>query len=84
MPICLPQQCLAFVSGLSPREDPWFRESLGCWVRLQSVGHSPRTCSHVFVLSKFENFKKLFYAYMFTQAIPGLCVWAPTPWRSFV
>ena len=27
---------------------------------------------------------ELFYAYMSTPAMPGPCVWAPTPWRSLV
>ena len=84
MPICLPQQCLALVYGLPPPGDPLFRESPGWWVRLQSVGHRHRTCSHVFVPENFENFRKLFYAYMSTPAMPGPCVWAPTPWRSLV
>ena len=82
MPICLPQQCLALVYGLPPPGDPLFRESPGWWVRLQSVGHRHRTCSHVFVPENFENFRKLFYVYMSTPAMPGPCVWAPTPWRS--
>ena len=79
MSICLPQQCLALVYGLPPPGDPLFRESPGWWVRLQSVGHRHRTCSHVFVPENFENFRKLFYAYMSTPAMPGPCVWAPTP-----
>ena len=84
MPICLPQQCLALVNGLPPPGDPLFRESPGWWVRLQSVGHRHSTCSHVFVHENFENFRKLFYAYMSTPAMPGPCEWAPTPWRSLV
>ena len=84
MPICLPQQCLALVNGLPPPGDPLFRESPGWWVRLQSVGHRHRACSHVFVVKNFENFRKLFYAYMSTPAMPGPCEWAPTPWRSLV
>ena len=84
MSICLPQQCLALVYGLPPPGDPLFRESPGWWVRLQSVGHRYRTCSHCFVPENFENFRKLFYAYMSTPAMPGPCVWAPTPWRSLV
>ena len=84
MSICLPQQCLALVYGLPPPGDPLFRESPGWWVRLQSVGHRHRTCSHVFVPENFENFRKLIYVYMSTPAMPGPCVWAPTPWRSLV
>ena len=82
MPICLRQQCLALVNGLPPPGDPFFRESPGWWVRLQSVGHRHSTCSHVFVVENFENFcnfRKLFYAYMSTPAMPGPCEWAPTP-----
>ena len=66
MPICLPQQCLALVNGLPPPGDPLFRESPGWWVRLHSVGHRHRTCSHVFVPENLEGFRKLFYAYMST------------------
>ena len=84
MPICLPQQCLALVNGLPPPGDPLFRESPGWWVRLQSVGHRDRMCSHFFVVENFENFGKLFHAYMSTPAMPGPCEWAPTPWRSLV
>ena len=84
MPICLPQQCLALVNGLPPPGDPLFRESPGWWVRLQSVGHRHRMRSHVFVPETFENFRKLFYAYMSTPAMPGPCERAPTPWRSLV
>ena len=84
MPICLPQQCLALVNGLPPPGDPLFRESPGWWVRLQSVGHKHRTCSHVFVPENLEDFRKLFYAYTSTPAMPGPCEWAPTPWRSLV
>ena len=84
MPICLPQQCLALVNGLPPPGDPLFRQSPGWWVRLQSVGHRHSTCSHVSVPENFENFRKLFYAYMSTPAMPGPCEWAPTPWRSLV
>ena len=73
MPVCLPQQCLALVNGLPPPGDPLFRESPGWWVRLQSVGHRHSTCSHVFVPENFENFRKLFYAYMSTPAMPGPC-----------
>ena len=79
MPVCLPQQCLALVNGLPPPGDPLFRESPGWWVRLQSVGHRHSTCSHVFVPENFENFRKLFHAYMSTPAMPGPCEWAPTP-----
>ena len=84
MPICLPLQCLALVYGFPPPGDPLFKASPGWWVRLQSVGHRHRTCSHVFVSENFENFGKLFYAYVSTRAMPGPCVWAPTPWRSLV
>ena len=84
MPICLPQQCLALVYGLPPPGDPLFRESPGWWVRLQSVGHRHRTCFQCFAPENFENFRKLFYAYMSTAAMPGPCVWAPIPWRSLV
>ena len=73
MPICLPQQCLALVNALPPPGDPLFRESLGWWVRLQSVGHKHRTCSHVFVPENLERFRELFYAYMSTPAMPGPC-----------
>ena len=55
MSICLPQQCLALVYGLPPPGDPLFRESPGWWVRLQSVGHRHKTCSHVFVPESFES-----------------------------
>ena len=84
MPICLPKQCLALVNGLPPPGDPLFRESPGWWVRLQSVGHRHSTCSHISVPENFENFRKLFYAYMSTPAMPGPCEWAPDPWRSLV
>ena len=84
MSICLPKQCLALVNGLPPPGDPLFRESSGWWVRLQSVGHKHRTFSHVFVPEILEDFRKLFYAYMSTPAMPGPCEWAPTPWRSLV
>ena len=84
MSICLPQQCLALVNGLPPSGDPLFRESPGWCVRLQSVGHKHRTCSHVFVPENLEDFRKLFYALMSTPAMPGPCEWAPSPWRSLV
>ena len=84
MSICLPQQSLALVFGLPPPGDPLSREGPGWWVRLQSLGHRHRTCSHVFVPENLENFRKLFYVYMSTPAMPGPCVWAPTPWRSLV
>ena len=73
MPICLPQQCLTLVNGLPPPGNPLFRESPGLWVRLRSVGHKHRTCSHVFVPENLENFEELFYAYMSTPAMPGPC-----------
>ena len=79
MPICVPQQCLALVYGLPAPGDPLFRESPGWWVRLQSVGHRHRTCSHVFVPENFENFRKLFYVYMSTPAMPGLVYGLPPP-----
>ena len=56
MPICLPKQFLALVYGLPPPGDPLFTESPGWWVRLQSVGHRHRTCSHVFVPENLEKF----------------------------
>ena len=73
MSICLPQQCLALVNGLPPPGDPLFRESPGWWVRLRSVGHKHRTCSHVFVPENVENFEELLYVYMSTPAMPGSC-----------
>ena len=48
IPKCLPQQCLAFVYGLSSPGDPLFRDSPDWWVTLQSVGHRPKMCFHVF------------------------------------
>ena len=84
MPICLPQQCLALVNGLHPLEIPCSGRVQGGGSGLQSVGHRHSTCSHVFVPYNFENFRKLFHAYMSTPAMPGPCEWAPTPWRSLV
>ena len=77
MPICLPQQRLALVNWLPPPGDPLLRESPGWRVRLQSVGHRHRTWSHVLVAENFKIFRKLFYAYMSTPAMPGPCEWAP-------
>ena len=79
MPVCSSQTYLAFLYGLPPPGDPLFREIRGWWVRLQSVGHRHRTCSHVFVPEIFQNFTKLFYVYMPTPAMLGPCVWAPGP-----
>ena len=73
MSICLPQRCLALANGLPPPGDPLFRDSPGWWVRLQSVGHKHRTCSHVLVPENLEIFRELFYAYMSTPAMPGPC-----------